>query len=209
VTAERFWSWRFAAGCVAVVAMGFFVGGVVFLIPGGDSFDRTGVGCASNLSELAASYAGARERGRIDPTLHGSAQILSWLGGDGLQFGRESVLFCPGDGDAAPPETDDERSTFHPADGAVLRAARGLGSYAVRDFERCPIGPASMEKQPILCDRQGANGRTPHHGDAIWIAFAEGDVRKFTSEELGFAAGEPIVVGPDSRCGLLRVFERP
>jgi hypothetical protein len=207
VSAERFWSWRFAAAGAAAVALGF-VGVVVFLARG-DSFDMAGTDCASNLSKLAASYVGARQRGRIDPTLHGSAQTLSWLGEDGLRQGDERVLTCPGDQGVLLPVTDDERRAFHPADAAALRAARGLGSYAVRDFERCPIDPASTEKQPILCDRQGADGLTPHHKNAIFIAFANGDVQKFRRAELGIAPDEPIVVGPDSPCALLRVFERP
>jgi hypothetical protein len=185
--------------------MGFFVGGVLF--PVEPWAPPTTTLCTTHLSELAKRYFEAACRGRIDRTLHGSAQILSWFGEDGPASGRESVFFCPGDRDAAPPETDEERSAYHPADTAVLRAARGLGSYAVRDFERCPIEDCA--KNPILCDRQGAGGRTMHHDDVIVIAFDMGDAQTFTREQLGIAPGEPIVVGPDSPCPFLRVFERP
>jgi hypothetical protein len=198
-------SWReWAVVWFVIVAV---MTGAAWFLPRGVSYPQ--LTCMSNASELTHCYILARREQRFDATLHGSAQILSWLGKDGMRFGQERVFFCPGDDDAEPPETDDERRAFHPADAAALRAARGLGSYAVRDFERCPIDPASTEKQPILCDREGADGRTPHHENVIVVTFAEGDVQKFTREQLGIAPSEPIVVGPDSPSPLLRVFERP
>jgi hypothetical protein len=205
--------WRFVALVVAVAGIAALVTIVVFVWPWtgdrGQIHALRQTECMSNLSELVKAYDDARDDGRLDPTLHGSAQILSWFGDGGVPFGREEVLFCPVDGEAAQPETDDERRAFRPADAASLRGARGLGSYAVRDFERCPVDAANTEKQPILCDRQGADGRTPHHKNTILIAFANGDVQKWSREQLGVAPGEPIVVGPDSPIPMLRVFERP
>jgi hypothetical protein len=167
------------------------------------------VECMSNLSKLTECYARTAGAGRLDPSLHGSAQLLSWFGPNELRLLDERTLVCPGDEAVVVPEDDAARRAFHPDDAAALRAARGLGSYAVRDFERFPVDPASKEKQPILCDRQGADGRTPHHRDCIVVAFADGDVQKMTEEGLGIAPDEPIVVGPDSPTPLLRVFERP
>ena len=165
--------------------------------------------CMSNLVELAKQYGRARDDGRLDPTLHGSAQILSWFDGKGLPSGSEKWLLCPADGFVFTPVTDADLQAFHPAGADALRAARGLGSYAVRDFERFTVDPASTEKQPILCDRQGADGRTNHHRDSIVIAFDSGDVQKYPREQLGLGPDDPIVVGPDSPTPLLRVFERP
>lgn len=165
--------------------------------------------CMSNLVELAKEYGRARDGGRLDPTLHGSAQILSWFDGTGLPRESEKSLLCPADAGVFIPVTDADLRAFHPAGADALRAARGLGSYAVRDFERFPIDPSSTEKQPILCDRQGADGRTPHHRDSIVIAFDSGDVQKYSREHLGLGPDDPIVVGPESKSPLLRVFERP
>ena len=165
--------------------------------------------CMSNLAELAKTYGRARDAGRIDPTLHGSAQILSWFGERGLPSGSEKWLLCPSDQEVFIPVTDADLRAFHPADANALRVTRGLGSYAVRDFERFPIDPASTERQPILCDRQGSDSRTDHHLEAIVIAFESGDVQKYWREQLGLGPDDPIVVGPDSPSPLLRVFEKP
>lgn len=165
--------------------------------------------CAANESDLVRCYRDTVEKGRLDPTLHGSAQILSWFGDAGLPLGREMLLMCPGDPDFRLPEVEEDRLPFHPVGAAALRATRGISSYAVRDFEHFPVDPTSTEKQAILCDRQGADGRKAHHKDVILVAFAEGDVQKLSREELGVAPGDPIVVGPDSPSPLLRVFEQP
>ncbi len=165
--------------------------------------------CMNNISQLGQMFVMARQEKRFDPTLHGSAQILSWLGANGLKDGEERVLVCPGDSCAMIPETPDECRPFHPADAAALRRAVGLGSYAVRDFERFPLDDDATEKQMILCDRQGNNGRTMHHKNAIVVVYAYGDAQKLSREELGFGPDEPIVVGPDSPNAELRKMERP
>ena len=199
--------WWFAALCVVIAAVGLVVGAK--LPDRSKSSIRNRITCASNLEHLAAAYVkAARQKGhRFDTTLHGSAQVLSWFGDEGIQHGQEHVFFCPCDEDAAPPAPDDRRPQFHPADAAALRAARGLGSYAVRDFQRCPI--VECAKNLILCDRQGADGRTMHHENVIVVASDMGQVEWLTRADLGIPPGEPIVVGPDSPCPLLRVFERP
>lgn len=156
-------------------------------------------------ASLGDAYVHAVRTARFDPKLHGSAQILSWLGD--VRAGDEQALFCPAD-DIAPPETPDERRVFHPRGRDELTRARGLGSHAVRDFEKFPIAEL-CGPHAILCDRQGDHGRTTQHKGWIVIVFDHGDVKRVSCEELGLRPGDPIVVGPDSPCPLLRVFERP
>jgi hypothetical protein len=79
----------------------------------------------------------------------------------------------------------------------------------VRDFEKYPIDTEAKMLQAILCDRQGADGRSNHHRHSIVVAFDNGEARTMTNEELGIPDGDPIVIGPDSPSPLLRVFERP
>ena len=161
--------------------------------------------CMNNLSQLGQIFLMDVQDKRLDPTLHGSAQILSW---GGVRHGDERVYFCPED-DRAVPETPEERRAFHPADAAALRRAVGLGSYAVRDFERFPLDPKSTEKQIILCDRLGDDGRAVRHEDVIIAVFADGDAQKLTRDDLGIGPDDPIVVGPESPSPVLRVMERP
>jgi hypothetical protein len=200
-------SWLPWAVAIVVCAVAGFIG-ATFLLTCIDRFEgpRRATECMSNQSQLAQGYQLAIQEKRFDPTLHGSAQILSWL--PTLRKGEEIVVLCPGD-EIPPPETGEETRPYHPVGADALRGARGLGSYAVRDFEKFPIDPNSTEKQAILCDRQGADGRTNHHKGCIVVAFATGDAQKLTRAELGLRDDEPIVVGPDSRSPLLRVFERP
>jgi hypothetical protein len=190
-----------AAALVATVAT------ITVNVPWADPSPR--LSCMNNMGQLAQCFVIKRQNGRLDPTLHGSAQIVSWLGADGLVLGNERVFFCPGDDSAAPPETPEERRRFHPVDTAALRRAVGLGSYAVRDFEKWPLDEHALEKEIILCDRQGENGRTMHHKGVVVVAFATGDVRSMSREELGLRPDEPIVVGPDSSNAELRKMERP
>ncbi len=165
--------------------------------------------CMDNLSQLGQMCLMARQERGLDPTLHGSAQILSWFGVNGLTVGEERVFICPGDRSAQIPETADERRPFHPVDAAALRRAVGLGSYAVRDFEKFPLDEHATEKEIILCDRQGGDGRTLHHKRSIVVCYAGGDAQRMSPEDLGFDPDEPIVVGPDSPNPELRKMERP
>ena len=196
----RWWEAPLTVGLVVAL----LVTVVVLSQPG----ERTqvSVSCMSNVSQLAQCYAEAVSEKRFDPTLHGSAQILSWI--PPLQPGDERVFICPGDVISLP-ETGDEARPYHPVGADAVRRARGLGSYAVRDFEKFPVDPKSTKGQPILCDRDGDDGRTNHHKGCIVVAFTSGDAQRMTNKELGIPDGDPIVVGPDSPSPLLRVFERP
>lgn len=197
---------KVAIGTIVVVAG--LVTAVAIVVPRFPT-GRGREGCLHHASILGQRFVEAREERRLDPTLHGSAQILSWLWPGGLPQGGEKLLVCPGDPTTLLPETLDDALVYHPADATALRRARGLGSYAVRDFERFPLAEDATEKQAILCDRQGDDGRTMHHKGGIVVCFSEGDAQLLSREELGLGPDEPIVVGPDSRSPMLRVFERP
>jgi len=197
--------WRELAVVLLVIAV--MVTFVSVRIPGPERNPR--LSCMNNISQLGQAFLVARMEKRLDPTLHGSAQILSWFGVNDLKRGNERVLFCPGDPSAAIPETSDERRPFHPVDAAALRRAVGLGSYAVRDFEKFPLNLCGKDKQIILCDRQGDDRRTMHHKQTIVVCYDSGDAQTLTREELGLRPDEPIVVGPDSPNPELRKMERP
>lgn len=210
--ARRF-PWGFAALVVAVAVLAAFV--PIAVVAGRAAWAHRGqrdirrqVDCAGNLDELVRAYVQRRDGGRLDPTLHGSAQILSWFGEHGRPSGEETIILCPADPDVLDPGADDDRRADQ-ARAERVPVARGLGSYAVRDFERFPVDRASTEQQPILCDRQGDDGSTPHHKNSIVIAFDSGKVQMYSREQLGLGPDDPIVVGPDSPTPLLRVFERP
>jgi hypothetical protein len=197
-------AWRAAAIALFATAVIFSISNVGF--PRERPQQRST--CMNNISQLAQEFLMARQEKRFDPTLHGSAQILSWFGVNGLKVGGERVLFCPGDVTATVPETADERRPFHPVDAAALRRAIGLGSYAVRDFERFPIAEGD-DHAWILCDRQGENGRTAQHQGGVVVAFSGGDAQFMKREDLGIDSESDIVVGPDSPNADLRKMERP
>jgi hypothetical protein len=185
-------------------------GGVVALvfalrIEGCDSLQKNEV-CKAHVTRLIQKYREAVAEDHVDPTLHGSAQILSWLGS--LQTGDERLLFCPGDPDRLIPKDANERRAFRPTGAEGLRHAIGLGSYAVRDFEHFPVTPGDPTAW-IVCDRQGDDGRTPHHKDVLVVALSSGVVRIMTRKELKFDPGDDIVVGPTSPHPELKKFEQP
>lgn len=189
-----------------VLVFGVAVAGIFALrVEGCDASQRRST-CTTHVSYLIQGYRNAVAEDRFDPTLQGSAQILSWL----LAFntGDERMLFCPDDPDRLIPKGPEERRAYHPADAAALRLAVGLGSYAVRDFEKFPVA-AGETTAWILCDRQGDDGRTWHHKDGLVVAFSSGAVEFVTSEDLGFASGDDIVVGPTSTHPDLRKMRRP
>jgi hypothetical protein len=185
-------------------------GGVVALIfalriEGCDSLQKQQA-CKAHVTRLVQSYRDAVAEDRFDATLHGSAQILSWLGA--LKAGDERMLFCPEDPDRPIPKDPNERRAFHPAGPDALRAAIGLGSYAVRDFEKFPV-KAGDATAWIVCDRQGDDGRTPHHQNALVVALSSGVVLVMTRKDLKIDAGDDIVVGPTSTHPELKKMEQP
>jgi len=201
-------NWEFDAKWATRIVVLF--GGVVALvfalrIEGCDSLQRQEV-CRAHLTRLAQKFRDAVAEDRFDPTLHGSAQILSWLGK--MQLGDERLLFCPDDPERPLPKDPNERRAFHPVGADALRHAVGLGSYAVRDFEKFPVA-ASDGAAWILCDRQGDDGRTHHHKDVLMVALSSGNVRMMTRKELKFDPGDDIVVGPTSPHPELKKLEQP
>lgn len=185
-------------------------GGVVALIfalriEGCDAAQRQDV-CKAHVTRLVQSYRDAVAQDRFDPTLHGSAQILSWLGA--LSLGDERLLFCPEDPERSVPKSAEDRVPFRAAGANALRRAVGLGSYAVRDFEKFPVAPGDATAW-ILCDREGDDGRTPHHENGITVALSSGAVLFMTRKDLKIDKGDDIVVGPTSPHPELKKMEQP
>ncbi len=189
-----------------VVAFGVLVAVIFALHVEGCEGDQRQANCRVHLSRLVQAYRNTVAEDRFDPTLHGSAQILSWLAAPTER--EEIVYFCPDDPVRRPPKTSDERRDFHPADDDALRHAAGLGSYAVRDFEKYPVAPGEQNAW-ILCDRQGDDGRTWHHQDGLMVAFSSGVVRFLTRAELHVGKSADVIVGPTSAHPELRKMERP
>jgi len=189
----------------AVVAFGVVVA-VVFAvnIHGCEASERVTT-CKSHLTRLIQGWRDAVAQDRFDPTLHGSAQILSW---HVAREREEFVYFCPDDRDRQPPKSQEERNPFHPATPAAQRHAIGLGSYAVRDFETFPVTAGDLDAW-ILCDRGGDDGGTPHHKEGLMVAFSSGAVRIVTRKELGLGADDALVIGPTSPHAELQKMERP
>jgi hypothetical protein len=194
------WATRIVVAFGGVVALIF-----ALRIEGCDSLQRQEV-CKSHLTRLVQRYREAVAQDRFDPTLHGSAQIISWM--SPLSLGDERLLFCPDDPDRLMPKNAEERRPFRVAGADALRHAVGLGSYAVRDFEKFPVAPGDAAAW-ILCDRQGDDGRTPHHKDLLMVALSSGTVRLMTRKELKFDPGDDIVVGPTSPHAELKKMEQP
>ena len=106
---------------------------------------------------------------------------------------------CPGDA-AAYVEAPDVYDVIDLTDAAAIEP---LCSYAFRDLARYPIDadgtdPATGAPAWIACDRQGLDGRTPHHDGGLNVLLADGAVLFKTHADLGLAPDAPIVVGPDS-----------
>ena len=132
--------------------------------------------------------------------LRGVSMLLAWR-----KSGRidERLLRCPVDPDLRALD-DAARGAYDGVD--LANPPDDLCSYAVRDFERFPFPSDGSEQKEILaCCRNGRDGRTSHHrGGGVIVLFGEGDVQWMTPEQLGFAPGEAIVVGPGSKSELLK-----
>lgn len=163
--------------------------------------------CMINLSDLGhVLNSMSDDERRATMKIRGSAMFLAWR-----KRGRidEKLLRCPDDPDLRRLD-DATRKAYDDVD--LSNTPDDLCSYAVRDIERYPL-PAgvSVYKEIIACCRCGRDGRSPHHRrDVVNVLFAEGDVQAMFPEELGFAPGEPVVVGPESKSEMLRkVIQRP
>jgi prepilin-type N-terminal cleavage/methylation domain-containing protein len=132
--------------------------------------------------------------------------VALWLSyrktGSEIRRGQEKALQCPGDQQFQVPVTDDDIKQWDVVD--LENPADNLCSYAARDFKAHPLNVESPDKEIIGCDRQGTNGRTPHHRGVIICSFAEGDAQKYSREQLGISPDADIVVGPEASATMLQ-----
>jgi hypothetical protein len=154
--------------------------------------------CLNNLSQLGQVFVmRAQEHPGEAPKYSGPALFLSWRKDRSeIRRGDESVFICRADPELSPPETDDDRKAWDDVD--LAHAPRSLCSYAVRDFERCPLDPKGDDRQPIAA--------CLHHPGIVVVVYAAGDAQFVRLHELGLSFDEEKTVGPDSKSPLLRVL---
>lgn len=160
--------------------------------------------CMNNLSQLGGLFV-VRS---TDPSWHprsGPRLFLGWRkDGAKIRPGQESVLICPGDDGAAPPDTPAAKARYDVVD--LDHPPDDLCSYSVRDFERFPLDAASHEPQ-VLAVCVGRDGSLRHKG-GVNVLYDDGSARFVEIqelEELGLPPGAKPVPGPDSPCSILRV----
>jgi len=190
----------FVVGCIALFVVCLF-GGTVLVMPA-DRFPKH-TGCANHLRQIGGLLCvEALEHGAYPD--HGGAPLLfEWRRAHFIQRGREAVFIYPDDPDAREPVGAAASLLYETVDVTDAAALAPLCSYAVRDFARFPVDPDGKDPETgevawVACDRQGADGRTPHHEGGLNVLFADGAVQLWDRERLGIADDEPIVVGPDS-----------
>jgi hypothetical protein len=155
--------------------------------------------CANHLRQLGGILTvESMEHGY--PETGGVPLLIEYCRRGFIQRGREEILTCPGDPDVGVPPP----GVVDTVDVTDAKALGHLSSYAVRDFARYPLDEESETAQWIMCDRQGADGRTDHHHDGINVLFDDGAVQFRDREALGLSPDEPIIVGPDSPHAELR-----
>ena len=160
--------------------------------------------CMGNLKQLGDLYiTRAMEKQSTSQKYSGVALWLSYRKtGSEIRIGQEKALMCPGDPAFRLPETDEDRKQWDNVD--LDNPADDLCSYTARDFKAYPINMESKEKEILGSDRQGPNGRTPHHRGVIICTFNEGDAQKYSREELGISPESDIVVGPEAENAMLK-----
>lgn len=154
--------------------------------------------CALHLRQLGGIFVSERFEGSV-PGSGGAALFLGYRQQGFIRAGREEVLTCPGDA-----AIFREAPAFYDVvDLDDPDAVAPLCSYAVRDLARWPIDadgtdPATGAPAWLACDRQGLDGRTPHHEGGLNVLLTDGSVRFVTHADLGLSPDEPIVVGEGS-----------
>ncbi len=113
-----------------------------------------------------------------------------------IQKGAEMNLICPGDQLVIVPETPAQREAYDSVD--LSNAPNDMCSFTARSFSVFPLDPESPSVQIIGSDRNGHDGRTPHHRGGVNILFDNGACDFYEKEELGIDPEAKIVVGPES-----------
>jgi WD40 repeat protein len=145
--------------------------------------------CRENLEFVGAAY----RRYERDVSPHGGASLfLSFP-----LFGRENVLLCPADAQAAFPSTAEERRARSNHESIDLaNPPRGHCSYAVRDLARFPADRKSGKTAPVLAC-------CPNHDDGVFFLHTDGSVVFRSRADLGLPEGL-IEVGPAAKHPELR-----
>jgi hypothetical protein len=154
--------------------------------------------CANHLRQLGGIYASEpMELGQ--PVTGGVHLLIEWFQKGLVPAEYVEVFRCPDDPSLVQPDVYEPLEDDYEEAGAMAPQMLGhLFSYAVRDFERFPLDPDSSKAQWIMCDRQGADGRTPHHQGGLNVLFDDGAVQFKDRAALGLGPDDPIVVGPES-----------
>jgi prepilin-type N-terminal cleavage/methylation domain-containing protein len=159
--------------------------------------------CANNLSQLGGIFVIERGEKSGKPKHDGQALFLSWrIKGAKIKEGQEAILICPGDQGISQVDTPEARAKYNDID--LKSPPDDMCSYAVRDFSSHPLSNEAQKLQIIACDRNGANGREPHHKNGLNIVFEDGSTNFYDRDALGVTGDDPIVVGPDSPNEMLK-----
>lgn len=154
--------------------------------------------CVRNLEQLGGLlFSDALERGGAYPSEGGAHVLLQFRKDGAIRFSRESVFKCSFDPDAIPGHDIGDSPLFDTVDMRDPEFLTQRCSYATRDFAAHPVTVDDTDAW-VACDRQGADGRTPHHPNGLHVLFADGRVEFLHYLDLGLERDEPIVVGPDS-----------
>ena len=151
--------------------------------------------CMDSLRSLGGGIDRLEDRENTLSAIRDVRSLLALYGEGRLSVHSAGVFVCPGDPDAVSWKEAEEE--YAGADLSDREFVKRHVSYAVRDFTRFPIAEDDP-KAWVLCDRNGVDGRTPQHRGTVHVLHADGQVRGWQADDLGFAPDEPIVVGPDS-----------
>jgi hypothetical protein len=193
--------WTIGRVLVVVMRVACAIGAVLLVFGAVRVFEQvrahqSSATCQDHLRMLGGVMVHRAEQSGTFLPAEGTTGLIMLYRDDSVAHGREWVFKCPGD-DAVPVPDGAVADRYATADLSDRAALQSLCSYAVRDFARFPVEPGDSSAW-ILCDRQGLDGRTPHHRGGLNILRADGAAMFKRREELGLALDGPIVVGPDS-----------
>ncbi len=181
---------------VSISIVAALMASALLLVPKGMEMSRRSQ-CASNLADLGALYQLQRMEQPGRSRYDGAAVLLALRAESGaVRFGDEDKFLCPGDPQAVFPRSDPERQRWSDVD--LGNVPDGLCSYAARDFSGHPFGARGRRKEVLATDRQGDDGRTPHHDGGLNVLYDDGAVKFLRRADLGLESSDPIVVGAAS-----------